>query len=114
MTINRSDLYRIMPQGFSPQFFDDAVTIQRWEKPEKDDRKAECNESPMYLRGEAYVSYTISVPKPRPPVCTGTGIIVRMSAHRYKVALTSPKAAIITSCESLNEIAQLLREFFGE
>ncbi len=114
MTIDKNDFNNRFWGGifgnFEKTFYEDAVVMKRFSFP-KDDRKADCYETPMYHRN-GFVSYIINVPKPPAPVCTGTIIIERTSKNRYHAALENGKSVVIRAFSTLKELETYAELFF--
>ena len=114
MKIDRYDVARLFGYGYKIQFFEEGFNLQLWERPKDNGLKAKCTENPMYLHGEEYISYTVSIPRPACAVCVGFGIVIRTSAHRYKAALTNSKGAVIDTFQALADVARYCQCFFGK
>lgn len=78
----------------------------RYETPEKDKRKIEMMESPMYYGGQDYLSYVLSVPIPRAKQVTGVVIVERTSKNRYTVSAWANGSIINFSATNTEEIVR--------
>ena len=65
---------------------DQGAVFLRYETPQKDERKSEIRESPMYYGGRDRVSYVLSVPIPLAKQVVGAVIVERTSKSRYTVS----------------------------
>lgn len=98
---------------FVKKFYDDAIVMQHWEIPKDENDKADCYETPMYHRGDRYVSYIVNVPKPPTPVCTGTILLMGMSKNRYRAAMDNGRAVMIEAFSTLKELERFCENFFA-
>lgn len=92
---------------------DGSMFFLRWETPKADQEpKVEIRESPLYYGGRGMISYVINVPRTPRPVCTGSVILIRTCANRYRVAAQNGKHVQIETVATLKEVEQFCGDFF--
>ncbi len=93
---------------------DRGTVFLRYERADQTVGNAEVYENTLKYFGDAYVSYTVKIPRPQPQKLTGVILVDRTSKNRYSVAaygngeITTFSAA--TAKEIIDKTAWLWQE----
>ena len=89
---------------------DQGAVFLRYETPQKDERKSEIKESPMYYGGHDRVSYVLSVPIPLAKRVTGVVLVERTSKSRYTVSAWVRDRIANFSATSIEDIQKAISD----